>query len=487
MNSSKLRCVLYWGFVVLAGVILMLTPSAVYAAEFDDDGTITEGETIDDDVFLMGEDVVMDGTIRGSLFVMGNTVTINGKIDGDVFAGGSIIKVNQGAVISGNIFAGGQSIEIFAEVGGSVFAGGTLVRLGDGAVIERNVFAGAYDISLDEKSLVKRDLFAGGYQLFLAGIVNRDVKAASAAFDVLGQIGRNLEVEVASAGEGEFYSSPFFFYQSGIEIPKQRTPGLRIAESAEIKGDLKYTSPEDQQESILATPQGQMIYQTPVPEEQETQEEAAPKFPGLSVGIIFKWIAHVFRNLVTLLILGGLALWLVPNPLQTNAEKLRTIPWLSLGYGAACFFGGYLALIIVAITIFLVGLFFVIITLGGMTKILFGIGFSALALITALFLFLLWYGSKLIIAYLLGDLIMAGIAPNVSYRKVWALLIGIVIVVILISLPIIGKWLISPLIAIFGIGAFCLYLIALLKPAQIKANSAGEEPQNSDSQADVTE
>jgi len=44
------------------------------------DNTVKEGEALDQNLFLSGQDVVMDGSVNGDLVAVGNNVTINGEV-----------------------------------------------------------------------------------------------------------------------------------------------------------------------------------------------------------------------------------------------------------------------------------------------------------------------------------------------------------------------------------------------------------------------
>ena len=55
---------------------------------------IGAGDVIDDDLFLTGETVEMNGTVNGDLFATGQRITINGEVNGNLFVSGSDITLN---------------------------------------------------------------------------------------------------------------------------------------------------------------------------------------------------------------------------------------------------------------------------------------------------------------------------------------------------------------------------------------------------------
>ena len=105
--SAKSKLFLRWAAVFLL-VALMLggLASQVQAVEINRNGTVAAGTTIDDDLVLTANDVVMNGTVNGTLIAGGNTVTINGTVKSDVIAAGRYVVIDQAAVIEGNLFVG---------------------------------------------------------------------------------------------------------------------------------------------------------------------------------------------------------------------------------------------------------------------------------------------------------------------------------------------------------------------------------------------
>src|SRR4030065_1178885 len=83
-------------------VTMLLTLSAVPVLAFDarsgDTVTIDSGEVVDDDLYLAGSNIIIDGTVNGDVFAVGQTVAINGKVNGAVTlaAQSVIIRVTGG-------------------------------------------------------------------------------------------------------------------------------------------------------------------------------------------------------------------------------------------------------------------------------------------------------------------------------------------------------------------------------------------------------
>lgn len=102
--------------ILLIPLFLVLTlgfgvTTTAKAVEFDEDGYVGSDEVIDDD-----------------LFIGGDTVEINGTVNGDVFAVGSVIKVN--GTVNGSLAIGGQSVQVNGVVDGSVYSGSSTFNPG---------------------------------------------------------------------------------------------------------------------------------------------------------------------------------------------------------------------------------------------------------------------------------------------------------------------------------------------------------------------
>jgi hypothetical protein len=149
---------------------------------------------------------------------------------------------------------------------------------------------------------------------------------------------------------------------------------------------------------------------------------------------------------------------------------LQGKPLPSVGWGLLAVIVGAVGAVILVVLIFTVGIIFGAITLGGLAGTIFGVGLSAWGLALAVFSFLVSYGSKIVVAYLIGKLILGQLARAYTGRA-WAMVVGVVVYVLVASIPILG-WLIGLLATLFGVGAMWLVFQnwrATAKPALIPA------------------
>lgn len=453
----------------LAAGLALISTGPVLAAENPPDGQIPAGTTIDDDVFLNADSVNMDGSVSGSLFAAGNIVTINGTVDGDVIAMASYVVVGSQARIGGNLFAGAQVVEVHGQVEGSIAAGANAIYLKEGAAVIRNAYLGGFAIQTEAGSQIGKDAYLGAYQADLAGSMDRDLHLGGAALDLSGSVGRNAWIEIASPADRlntPFHPMMFTPQQPGLPpMPPEKLPGLRIAPQAKIGGKLTYTSSTEQASAIQSAPADGVVYQTPVPDEAQTAKKQTAievRYPVLG------WFFKLLRNLVTLMILGALVLWLAPAVLRRVVDFAASKPLPSAGYGALSVLVGYAGAFIAGLVLLLAGILIAVVSLGGLSRTVFGVGFSGLALLTAAFTFLVAYGSKLVVAYLIGDLFVKKVMPQASSPHIWALVIGVVFYAILRSIPFLG-WLIGIAVTLIGLGAMWLAYQSRRAPAPAAA------------------
>jgi len=415
-------------------LVLMLslgTAATVKAVEFDNDGVIEEGEVIDDD-----------------LFIANDTVEINGTVNGDVFAGGSVIKVN--GTINGSLAAGAQVVQINGNVTGSVYAGSSTMTVGSEAQIGRNLYYGGFNLTAAEGSFISRDLLVGGYQALLSGEVGRDVRAGVGALEITGQIGNDVIAEVGGTDDNQ---QPLYFTgPPGVEtiVPA----GIRVSEDAEIGGTLKYKSTENQSSTIAITPAGGIQFEY----DPRTSPDTDPDEIGRvsSSALVSAWLIKRVRTFITLLMLGGLIVWQLPGLLKKISRKVEEDPLPSLGWGLVTILIVYAGAFLVSGLIIATAIFFGVVTLGELAKVILMIGFSSVVLIMAGFSLLVSYGSKIIVSYLVGDLLLKWLAPKYQGGMFWPLVIGLLLYTFLRAIPLGFGLLIGIATTLVGIGAIWL-------------------------------
>jgi hypothetical protein len=156
-----------------------------------------------------------------------------------------------------------------------------------------------------------------------------------------------------------------------------------------------------------------------------------------------------------LLVFGALVLWKGPALLNMVIEKARTQALPAAGWGLVVIIAGYVGAFVLGVLILALGILLGIATLGGLSDTVFGIGFSGLGLALTAFSFLVGYGSKLVVAYLVSQLAVQRLTPQYAENKAVVLVVGVVLYVIIRGIPLLG-WLVGIVVTLVGVGAMWL-------------------------------
>jgi hypothetical protein len=375
--------------------------------------TVPSGQVIDNDVVATGTDVVIDGTINGDLWAFGSTVTVNGPV-------------------SGSLVAVGRTVTLNGQVGGSTYIVGRILKLGEAAYVQHNVhFAG---LLLDSRpgSRIGRDLVVGSVRASVSSQVGRALKAFILLLTFDGQIG--CGTEQAAAGGQLFGGSPagdggLLF---GVALGPPQAYGLHYAAPA-----LEFLT-------------GSLVPKAP-PQQDDSESGAAP-------AAVPEWLVARLSDLLILLLVGALVLWLRPALIRRPAEQLRRKPLPAVGFGllaAIVAVNAVAVAILLAVLLLVVGIWLGLVTLWAPAVLLWGVGYPALILAFALFAVTVLYGSKIVVADLVGTLILRRLAPKALEYRILPLLLGLILYVVLRAIPTLG-WVVDGIVTILGLGAIWL-------------------------------
>lgn len=155
---------------------------------------LSQMEIKEEDVFLTGEDVLVDYIVDGNLFVLANKVTIDSQIGGDVFILANEVNITNNAYVYSNLF----TITPNLSIAGSVY----------------DVYALSKDVTID-------------------GYVYRDIKISTNTLNINGYVSRNA-----------FVSASAINFATASEDETITSKGI-------IKGNLNYSSSQE-----LSFPEG---------------------------------------------------------------------------------------------------------------------------------------------------------------------------------------------------------------------------------------
>lgn len=420
MNARKSR---RWQWLLAVVLILILGlggAGTALASEImsGDSIRIGTGEVIDDDVIIFGNTIVVNGTVNGDLITFGNDITLNGTVNGS-------------AILAG------QHMNVSGKVSGTLYSGGTALRLAPTAVVQRNVMFGGYSLDTASGSMIARDMSIGAVQAVLSGRVGRDVQFGGRALELKGEIGRNVRASVSDPSEGQ----PVLAFDA--TLPPPIAAGLRVSKDAKLGGSLTYESPVEQSGEILVQPENGVVYQ-PTPSNVRNAPAPAPS--------PYEWLWTRARDFFTVLILGGLALWLTPRVVNAAVRNAESKPLAATGWGVVVLIAGYVLAVVTFVVIVALGVMFGISTLGGLSVATFGIGFAGLGLGVTVFTGIVLWGAKVIVSFVFGKLVLQRFAPDYADNAPFAFVLGLVLFEVVAAIPILGT--VVTLVGIlWGLGA----------------------------------
>lgn len=433
--------------VLLAGIIGMAGQAEASDGMRGDRCIVAEGTQISEDFYFFCRILEVHGTINGDLIGVASEVTVaeTGVVGGDIWVGGGRLLV-QGRVGDDVHFAG-----ITASV--SAHARFTNPRIDLASI--------ALNVEIEKDAVLPGDLLFYGYQARVQGTVGGDVDFRGEALLVDGFVLGQVHATV-----GDPRRSPDVprlpFYDVSFE-----NPGLWVGPDALLAGDVTYRSAAP---SLIppGVPQGTVVFeQTGSP-----HDITKVKKPDAAAKILWDYFKESLRDFVTLMLIGVTALYFVPGAIRRPAAHVRrrTVP--AVGWGLITFMLSIPTLIVVVVVgLILVGILYLI-KLSGLTLMV-GIG---LLIITAVmaggFSFLLFYMGRLVISFVIGQLLYRYVFENVemtvSRRWIATLALGTAIYVLSTNMPVPALGLIIELIsALAGIGAVVMYVRELTQTSAV--------------------
>lgn len=278
--------------IVGSAVILLVVAAPIALAKVvtGDNTHIGPDETVNDDLYITGQTIVIEGTVNGDVYAAGKTVTVKGTINGDLIAVGQTVLVE--GTVKQHVRVAGQTVQLLsATVGSGLSAAGQTVTMDSATSIDGGVQVAGQSVQLDGK--VARGVMAGGETVAINGSVGRDIHAA---------------VTTLSFG-GKATVDGRVMYRSGNDA--------RIASGAHIQGGTSRQAP-------------------PVRSRRDDQS-----------GRIVFGLAWLLASFVT----GALIIRLLPGPVAAAASTATRKPLQAVGLGLVALIVALPAVVLLGITI----------------------------------------------------------------------------------------------------------------------------------------
>ncbi|MBP1760871.1 MAG: hypothetical protein H6Q64_413, partial [Firmicutes bacterium] len=135
---------------------------------------VKTGEVINDDLFIAGGNVRIDGTINGDVVALADTVEVTGTINGDLLAGCSNLNIS--GTINDDLRMGAQNARITGK-------------------IKRNFSAGASNLILDKDAVIGGNAAIWGEDLNIDGLIQGGLQAAAGQLSISGKIGQSAAIK----------------------------------------------------------------------------------------------------------------------------------------------------------------------------------------------------------------------------------------------------------------------------------------------------
>ena len=419
MNYSSNRWTrgLFVIVLLLGGIFSLFSPARAQGIQVSFEDSVPEGTVVENDAVLAG-----------------TTVNIDGKVDGDALAVASMVEVN--GDVEGSLFAVGQNVVINGTVGGTTYVAAVTLDLGPEAELNRNLYFIGASVNLAEGSTVGRDLVLVSMGAQLAGDIGRNTVGIIGPWELfklfMDMIGRPVfepQSGLESSGTSDMTQEALISY-AGF-LPPVRSVAL--------------TSPAEQ---VLTRNQAS----SPTGVEPGVSAQSGSTVDSERV---MDWVQWVGLEFITLLVFGLLGIWLFSSFLNRSAQKVESKPLQSTGYGLL---GLVLSIGLIGVVV-LVGLLILVLGVGlgylnlwDLAWAVWGVGFTSLGLAFWISLLFVSYGTKVIVAFLVGMLIFGRLAPKANQYKVLPLLLGLFLYVLLASIPYFG-WVVAVLVNAMGLGA----------------------------------
>ena len=176
----RFKTILYSIFGIILGfLIISKTSAATFLSQEDSNASINifQNQIINDTLFAAGNEVTIDGIVKGDVVSGATKITVNGTIEGNLIAGASDIIIN--GTVERNVYSGSQNLTINGSVNKEVFAGASNVTITDSAMIKDGLYLGASKVNISELANVTNnrhiDTFSSKVEKPIKNIINNAI------------------------------------------------------------------------------------------------------------------------------------------------------------------------------------------------------------------------------------------------------------------------------------------------------------------------
>ncbi len=427
-------------------LVLLVTAGTASARQYlqADLCLIEAGQRVEGVVFVLCQDLVINGVVDGNLIGAATTTTINGDVRDSVY------------------LIGGQ-LDVFGTIGDDLHYLGAVLNIHSSAQFRSSaadVICLTMSTTIEPETDLSGTVLASGYQMLLDGQVAGEVNFWGSALELSGQLAGDLNAVVGDAEDTEGTAQlETLFLPLPVEL-ELVDPGLRVSDTTTIAGDLNYSAPTriTTDSTLQAITAGDVNFtlisnQFEPPTDEESWRQSIQQYLATSV-----------REFATLVVVGALGLLFAPRLTLAPIRNLRRRPLTSLGVGTLTFILSFpvffFALIVSALIVFSLSLLQVgnLVLAGLVVLLILDVGGAGLFYFVAIFV------ARSVFCIAIGRRLLRFVfEDDGSTRYLYVSLIaGSVLIAFLVSLPVIG-WIANALTLFLGLGAIVNLLQAYLR------------------------
>lgn len=409
-----------------------------------------------------------DKTVEGTLYVLCEALQIDGVVTGDVI--GLAFRSRVRGDIQGSVYLGGNKAVFSGSVQDSLHYVGLSLELmqdnpANGALSRKlpsvhSLKFAALSAVIGPGVSIRQDVIALGYQAFFEGNTLGEIQFWGSAIELNGYFGGDVYATVGDTNaDGSQIDTLLIPLNVDIEL---RDPGLEMAPDALIEGNLLYRAPQKAllPGTIRGSTRFEALNQTALPSLEE---------PG-SFSI---YVNQFIREVITLLSVGAALLWTLPNITRLLLDHLRKRPFASVSVGMLAFILSFPFVLISVLASLLLLVLLQITGFGGLVVV---VGVLATMLNVggaSLFYFVAIFIARALFGLAIGHFILriVRVERRSMRQRLLALVIGIFVLALLVSLPLVG-WIFNATALFFGLGAILTAFLNQLRRMRERAPHA---------------
>ena len=195
-------------------LIALLFPASALAASFQAGDRALISVPVNDDLYVVGGQVVVESRVNGDFVAAGGEIEVNSEISNDLIVAGGRVLVNGNVGDDIRVFGG--EIEIGGKVTDDLIVNGGRIRILANAEIGGDLIANGGEIRIDGK--VDGGLIANGGRIVLNGSIGKDAEINGGLLEVNGQIQGSSKIvaeEIVLGANAKFASKVEYWTKKG--------------------------------------------------------------------------------------------------------------------------------------------------------------------------------------------------------------------------------------------------------------------------------